>query len=105
MIYSPIWNVENSLSHPQPPGVTLFGKLNHFGPQAKQWLGWPLAMAQLNGFWPKVKPVATLGKRDLIDMPEIVAVIHTLRLGKKRARSNSQSSESHQENSKILICA
>ena len=60
MIYSPIWNVENSLSRPQPPGVTLFGKLNHFGPQAKQWLGWPLATAQLNSFWPKVKPVATL---------------------------------------------
>ena len=33
------------------------------------------------------------GKRDLIDMPEIVAVIHTSRLGKKHARSNSQSSE------------
>ena len=34
------------------------------------------------------------GKRDLIDMPEIVAVICTLRLGKKCAHSNSQSSES-----------
>ena len=38
------------------------------------------------------------GKRDLIDMPEIVAVIHTSRLGKKcahyAAHSNSQSSES-----------
>ena len=34
------------------------------------------------------------GKRDLIDMLEIVAVIRTSRLGKKHARSNSQSSES-----------
>ena len=35
------------------------------------------------------------GKRDLIDMPEIVAVIHTSCLGKKHAHSNfSQSSES-----------
>ena len=60
VIYSPIWNVENGLSCPQPPGVTLFGKLNHFGPQAEQRLGWPLATARLNGFQPKVKPVATL---------------------------------------------
>ena len=60
MIYSLIWNVENGLSRPQPPGVTLFGKLNHFGPQAEQRLGWPLATARLNGFRPKVKLVATL---------------------------------------------
>ena len=60
VIYSPIWNVENGLSCPQPPGVTLFGKLNHFGPQAEQRLGWPLAMARLNCFQPKVKLVATL---------------------------------------------
>ena len=52
------------LECPQPPGVTLFGKLNHFGPQAEQRLGWPLATARLNSFWPKVKPVATLAVDD-----------------------------------------
>ena len=33
------------------------------------------------------------GRRDLIDMPEVVAVIRASRLGKKRARSISESSE------------
>lgn len=34
------------------------------------------------------------GKRDLIDMPEIVAAIRMSRLKKKRARSNSIGSDS-----------
>lgn len=34
------------------------------------------------------------GRRDLIDMPGIVAVIRTSRLRKKRAHSISESSES-----------
>ena len=40
------------------------------------------------------------GKRDLIDMPEIVAVI---RLGKKHAHSNSQSSESESGSDIIYV--
>jgi hypothetical protein len=32
------------------------------------------------------------GRRDLVDMREVTAVIRASRLGKKRARSNSESS-------------
>ena len=43
------------------------------------------------------------GKRDLIDMLEIVAVIHTSLLGKKCAHSNSQSSESESGSDIIYV--
>ena len=42
-------------------------------------------------------------KRDLIDMPEIVAVIHTSCLGKKCALSNSQPSESESGSDIIYV--
>ena len=44
------------------------------------------------------------GRRNLVDMREVTAVIRALRLGKKRARSNSEaSSESGSSHGDIYV--
>jgi hypothetical protein len=66
--------IKNGLSRPGRSGVTQFGKLNHSGPWAENWLGWSLATARLTGFRPKVTPVATLAQHLDLTLVELLTL-------------------------------